>query len=270
MVRITDEMRHAISMIEKKGDPVLVIGPTGSGKSVIPEACAKSDIVQMLLEKREASGKGSLTDTNIAITDYDRLDDDCLYYSATLKKLKQSDCNDDNEFLGDILFFAAKEMSKGKGADFTQGIKSGITRAIKNAGNDTLAYKLRNLEEININALAQKLSSEFDAEEVLIAYNEAIAKKESRKARTFTNIITTSTTFQKGINSFWENVLVLLNFDIEALKYKLEKKNAYISRLGNKDEWRFSLIFNEDDLDADSNEEGAQLAEELLRSENGR
>lgn len=264
VTKINEKMKDALAKVEGKGDPTVVAGTTESGKTTTMNALAKSEDVQALLEIREASGKGSTAEESIIATDYDEIPEDKLIMIANLCQKKMADCNDDNEFLANAIYSAAKDYAKNPDDKlYIAKMSKALANALDHPANESLAYKLKDMTEEDFNAMHHILS-EFSIEEVMLIYNEMLAKnpkKGQKGVHIFIELLSARTSFAPSIQKFWEFVVELINRDVEELKSELRKTGAEIEVL-NDDVCKFTTILGIEDADS-------KIVETLLKSEDG-
>lgn len=264
MYEVNNDIIEAIGKIEGKGEPVVAVGTTGSGKSAVEEASARNPITQALLEKREASGKGSVTKVSTVATDYDLIPEDKLIMVAELHPKSIADCGDDNELLGNIIYSGAKEFSKNSDIE---SYKKKITQAFKynlvHPANDTLAYKLKDIGEDKIQSL-MNIVFKFDISQVMIIYNEMLAKtskKGQKGVRIFIELLSSRQSLREVIAEFWGDIIEYINQEVEELRETIESSGAFVEVIPEGG-YKFTALLGENDLDS-------EITDILLKSEEG-
>lgn len=263
MIKAGQDIRDAISKVEGKGDPIVSAGTTGSGKSTVETACARHYATQSLLAIREASGKGSIANTSMVVTDYEAIPEDKLIVIGGLNRKTQAECGDDNELLGNIVYSAAKDYDKNEDKNSYKA-KLAEALAFQPLTNDSLAYKIKDISEDDRNALI-KVILELPIPQVMDLYHEWLAKnkkKGQKGVRIFIELLSACESFKETIKKFWDMVVEdFINRDVEELKAKLEVSGAYVE---NKPEggYKFIAILEESDI-------GSEIVDTLLKSEQG-
>ena len=262
--KIDHKLLEAIDKINGKGEPLVVVGATGSGKSTALGACAKDPVVQNLLSIREANGNGSLIETNVMITDYEEIPEDKLIMIAELNRQNTANCSDDNELLGDVLYTAINAYSKDLREDlYEKKILVALQNACRNPSNDSLAYRLKDMDNEKFCELA-KIISKFPILEVKLLYEEMLAKnirKSQAGIRVFTELLSLRESFKGFIDEFWKWTINYLNQDVEKLKSYIENNVCNVMERSEKG-YQFVVILGEEHYDS-------KIAEILLKSENG-
>lgn len=251
---ISQELKEAVERIRDKSEPIVVIGATQSGKSTAIRTLAESEIVQDLLKIRESWGKGTTCNFNILATDYDSIPDDKLIINVKLNKMTIAKLSDDNKFIGGILYSAIKEYCKNDTMtieDYEEKLKKEISSSLKNAANDTLAYKIKSIGNSTSNYkiiikeikkyIFYILSEVFNIDDIENIYIE-VSSKWSKKNKRKAFIEQMSKICIKEINEFWKFIQDYINKDIEYFKSQLknygalydEETNEFVVALGEK------------------------------------
>lgn len=264
MYKVSDEVMEAISKIDRKGDPVVAAGTTGSGKSAVEEASAKNPVTQSLLGIREASGKGSVTKASTIATDYEMIPEDKLVMSAELHPKTMAECGDDNELLGNVLYSGAKDYFKNPDENLYKAkLAKAMTNLLEHPANDSLGYKLKDIGDDKYNALMEVILK-FDVSQVMILYNEMLAKtskKGQKGVRVFIDLLSSRESFREIVAEFWNLVINFINQEVEELREKLESNGAVVE-VKPEGGYIFTALLGEDDLDS-------EITEILLKSEEG-
>lgn len=264
MKKVNNEILEAVGKVEGKGEPTVIVGSTGSGKSAILEACAKDSIPQILLGFREASGKGSVMKASTVVTDYCKIPEDTLIMIAELNRKRVAECGDDNELLGNILYYGAKEYYKTADENlYKEKVSNRLTNALKHPANDSLAYKIKDMNEDCYKTLIE-IIFKFPISQVMIIYNEMLAKspkKGQEGVRIFIELLSSRESFKDIIVEFWDLVVEIINHDVEELKKELEENGAFIEEK-QEEGYKFIAILGEEDI-------GSDIVDTLLKSEEG-
>lgn len=271
MKAMTIALRMALGQIQGKGDPTLLTGATGSGKSAVITECAKHQTVQRLLSERESEGKGSLIQSSIYVTDHDGIPDDCLIMMADVNRMTEADCGDDNNMLGELLYAAAKDYDRNANETLYQTkLSNALTYALKNPANDSLAYKLKDMNDENRKHITDILLR-FPIPDIMGVYHEMRAKntkKGQKGLRMFIELISAREQFKPLINAFWKSAIDYINSEVEELRRVLEDHGASIEDTSTYG-FRFIAVMGEEDLaDLDTNAD-ISVVRMLLRSEDG-
>lgn len=262
MVTVNNETKNAITMVEGKGDPIVITGPTEGGKSTANSSQAKSKVTQELLATREASGKGSTSEVSIIATDYSKIPEDNLIVMAKLCPKSIADCSDDNEMLGSIIYSAAKDYDKNPDMSIYQTkLSKALQYTLEQPANESLAYKLKGMTVDDNNTLMEILLK-FQIDDVMIVYNEMRAKnlkKGQKGVRIFTELLSERESFSDAIQTFWDYAVEVINREVSNLKQQLEESGADIEELPDGTT-KFIAILGIEDINSD-------IANTLLKSE---
>lgn len=263
--KLTMEQVEAVKRLIKKGDAIVTTGTTESGKSTADGFMAKGDAVGDLMSMREANGKGSTIETSIIVTDSDDISEDELIINARMTENHIATCSDDNVFLAKVLHPAVKKYADTQDVKvYADVVRQMILSEIEEPSNDSLAYKIMDLSENELNALVETFKL-FPLERLVILLNEAKAKCEQNYAprsrskaerRIFRNLVSETPELLDAINGFWNCIISILNQLEEAIIKMLVEANAVIS----DDRCEFTVALYEEDFDS-------ELANILLRSE---
>lgn len=263
--QLTKEQVEAVKRLIKKGDAIVTIGTTESGKSTADGFMAKGVAVSDLMSMREANGKGSTIETSIIVTDSDEVSEDELIINARMTENHIATCSDDNVFLAKVLHPAVKKYADSLDTNvFEDVVRQTILAELENPSNDSLAYKIRDLSSEYLDKLVSAFKK-FPLERLVILLNEAKAKCEQNyvprsrskaERRIFRNLVSETPELLEAINGFWNCIIVILNHLEEIVLKMLEDANAIIS----EDCCEFTVALFEEDFDSD-------LANILLRSE---
>lgn len=264
MVTVKNETKNAIIMVEGKGDPIVITGPTEGGKSTANGSQAKSEVTQELLATREASGKGSTSEVSIIATDYSKIPEDNLIVTAKLCPKSIADCNDDNEMLGTIIYSAAKDYDKNPDISIYQTkLSKALQYTLEQPANESLAYKLKGMTVDDNNTLMEILLK-FQIDDVMIVYNEMRAKnpkKGQKGVRIFTELLSERGSFSDAIQIFWDYAVEVINRGVSNLKQQLEESGADIEELPDGTT-KFIAMLGIEDINSD-------ITNTLLKSEDG-
>ncbi len=264
VVNNMEALKEALEKVEGKGDPIAAAGTTESGKSTSMDALASHPDVQELMGVREASGKGSTSEVSIIATDYEKIPENKLIMTAKLCHQTLADCNDDNDFLGNVMYAAAKDYIKNPSTDiYTAKMAKALTSSLEHPANESLAYKIKDMSEDDFNELFQ-IFNQFPINEVMIIYNEMMAKnpkKGQKGVRIFIELLTIRESFTNKIQDFWNFIVKLINRDVEQLKIELRDSGAYIDTFPDGSS-KFIIVFGKEDSDS-------EIVKTLLKSEDG-
>lgn len=271
MKTMSAQLFGAIRQVQGKGDPILLIGPTRSAKSTVATECAKSDIVKCLLAMRESDGKGSLTPTTVCVTDHKDIPDDCLIMTADVHCQTTADCGDDNNFLGGLLYAAAKEYERSAEEEkYRAKLSTAMTYALEHPANDSLAYKLKDVDGAQLKSLLELLSR-FAVDDVMAVYHEMQAKdtkKGQEGLKTFIELLSNREKLKPLITEFWDAAVACINREAEEIRHALSDAGAYVNERpeGN---YHFTAVLDADDAPTSDGQRGSAIAYTLLKSENG-
>ncbi|GKU76639.1 hypothetical protein [Paenibacillus sp. L3-i20] len=254
-------VKKAVMAVKGKGNPIVFTGTTKSGKTTGMSACAKNEGVQEFLSLREANGKGGTSEVELIATDCIAIPEDSLIVSAKLGLQKISDCSDDNELLGSILYSAAKDFSKQQDPEgFKNKIQKTLQNTLQHPSNDSLGYKIKGITEQHINRVLELLN-QFPIDEVMNVYNEMIAKtpkKGQQGIRIFIELISSKPSFSYLIEAFWNLIVEIINQDVKELRDDLVQSGADFEADGED----FIIVLNQSNKDN-------KLVKTLLQSEDG-
>lgn len=264
-----EQLSKLFAALKSKGNPILLSGPTGGGKSTLISRMARNGDVEALLSNRESQGKGSTVDTNIVVTDDPNVPEDCLLVGGRLCPMTQADCDDDLTLLSNILFYATKTYGRAKlNADTYAGkIKEELDKRLKSAEtnpeNDSLVYRLRDISGEEYDQLLGAMQR-FQPEKLFPHFQEAEAlnpKDTAKQMEAFKDLLRKDEDLKTDIQNFWDVVIICLNVSLDRLEQLLRDENAAVSELeeGGKS---FFVALNEASI-------GGPLATALLKSENG-
>ncbi len=242
-----------------RGEAILFWGGTGTGKTTVTAACALHPDVQKLLNLREASGKGTTQPTETDITDSEDVPVDIVGYSAKITKITKSLCQDDNEFLGSILYAATKDYTKDPDdAKFHQKVAALYYNKVSNPANESLAYKLLHTGDEGAKKIIAILN-DFRKDILKEIFEEVstLPIKDDKREDEFVKILSKRSEIRSSIDDFWSNVVDLINASV----------NEMIAEIKNNDgEFRIDNSFY---VELRNDEKHARLNEMLLRSEGG-
>lgn len=271
MRQMTTQLLGAIHQVQGKGNPILLIGATGSGKSVVITECAKGGPVQRLLSERESEGKGSLIPTTVCVTDHKDIPDNCLVMAADVRYQTPAGCGDDNNFLGNLLYTAAKEYDRSSEKEkYNAKLSNAMTAALEHPANDSLAYKLKDMDEEQRKQLLNILMK-FEIDDVMAVYYEMRAtntKKGQEGLEIFIKLLSTRETLSDRITDFWKAAVDYINSEAEELRHELEEAGAYVNEI-SEEGYHFVAVLGEDEVAALDRNDGNAIACTLLRSEDG-
>lgn len=264
VVKSIDEIKKALSKVEGKGDPIVAAGTTESGKSTAMGALAKTEVVQELLSIREASGKGSTASASIIATDYSGIPEDKLIMTGRLSSMTIADCNDDNELLGNVIYAAAKDYNRNPKEDiYKLKMKKALSNALKHPANESLAYKIKGMEENDFDELLEIILL-FPINEVMIVFNEMLAKslkKGQKGVRIFIELLSGRPDFASEIIKYWNFIVKIINRDVEILKEELENSGAFVESFSDGSS-KFIVVLGQEDINK-------EMTKTLLKSEEG-
>jgi hypothetical protein len=259
-----DGIRTAVLAVQGKGNPLLASGTTESGKTTMMAALAKNSGVQELLSIREANGKGSTSEVEIIATDYEGIPEDKLVVRAKLGRKNIADCNDDNDFIGNILYSAVKDYSKNLNIDtYRNKIIKTLQNGIIHPANESLAYKIKDMSDHDFDSIVEIINS-FAIEDVMIVYNEMLAKtpnKGQNGLKIFIELLSSRSIFTNIINNFWVKIVDLVNREVKTLIDDISKSGAYVE-VDSEGDAAFIVVLGEED-------KASSITETLLKSEEG-
>lgn len=271
MKSMSTQLFEAIRQVQGKGDPILLSGATGSGKSALLTECAKTDIVKRLLSMRESEGKGSLIPTTVCVTDHKDIPDDCLIMTADVCYQTAADCGDDNSFLGNLLYTAAKEYERSAEEEkYRAKLSNAMAYALEHPANDSLAYKLKDMDGGQREKLLE-IISKFAVDDVMAVYHEMQAKdtkKGKEGLKTFIELLSNREKLKPLIAGFWDATVDYINCEAEELRHELSEAGAYVNEI-SKGSYHFVAVLGEDDVAALDPQNGNAIACTLLKSEDG-
>lgn len=215
------EVLKAVNKIVGKGDPIVMTGMTCSGKSTVLGTLAKNDIVKALLWFREGLVQGRTTNVSATITDYAKIPEDKLIMIAELPLVTIADCNDDNLFLGQILYDAESNYK-----DERAGYRT-LLNMLSSPIEGTLAYRIADIDTDRINEILMK----FDRSSLAAIYSEVLVRvPRGKKERVslFTELLSERKEFSEVIEEFWDLIVSFLNEEIKDLSIKLENNGAMV------------------------------------------
>lgn len=235
----------------RKGEPIVKIGATGSGKTTLDEVLASSSQTQELLQLREAEGKGSLITTEVIATDDPAVPEDGLIAYGEMKKKVVADVTDDNDLFGNIMYSAAKELTQGSEEKYMLKIGEMLDYCLNHPSNDSLAYQIRGMSDEDKKQLKDLLSS-FEKPVIKKIYNEMLAqnpKKGQKGKQIFTDLMSREERNQPVISKLWDFVVNIINSDVEEFKNDLLEKGelAYISDDGLNIKFMVYITTSEND-----------------------
>jgi hypothetical protein len=259
-----EEIKAAVVAVQGKGNPIVSTGTTESGKSTMMAALAKNSGVQELLSIREADGKGSTSEVEIIATDYEGIPEDKLVVMAKLGRNTIADCNDDNDFIGSILYTAAKDYNKNPNIDvYRNKIIKTFQNSLNHPANESLAYKIREMSDSDFDTIAEILNR-FAIDDVMTVYNEMVAKKPNKGqngVKIFIELLSGKQMFTNLIEEFWRIIVDLVNRDVIALKDDISNNGAYVE-VDSEGNSHIIIVLGEEDKDS-------SITETLLKSEDG-
>lgn len=266
-----NQVISSIMRNEGKGSANTIVGATEAGKSTFVAGMAKGEVVSELLSERTSSGKGSLVNAEINITNDPEIDENKLYIHGRICKKTAADIGDDNKLLGSVLFSVAKECSQNKRIDnnvFENKIDKALNIALKTPSNDSLAYKIASFDMDEKKKVVQIISS-FPIDDIVNLYEEVmvIQKANNKKGQYANNLfsekICTIKNLEDYVNEFWNCVTECLNSGVERFKQTLDEMQE-ITYVGVEDdgENEFYVVLSGDDTEQ-------KIREILLKSENG-
>lgn len=259
-----EEIKSAIAAVQGKGNPIVTSGTTESGKSTMMAALAKNSEVQELLSIREADGKGSLSEVEVIATDYEGIPENKLVVVAKLSRKTIADCNDDNDFLGNILYSAAKDYSKNPNIEvYKNKVIKTLQNGLNHPTNESLAYKIKDMSDSDFDTVAEIING-FTIDNVMNIYNEMMAKnpkKGQNGVKIFTELLSSKPVFTNLIEAFWETIVDLVNCDVTTLREDLSKNGASVEE-DSEGNAHFIIALGEGDKDS-------SITKTLLKSEEG-
>ncbi len=262
MVKLRPETVEVVNKLEGKGNVVLLTGPTGCGKSTSLGAFTESEAVQAVLQVREADGKGSTAKANIIVTNHPDIPEDGVIIRARKAKLDMKDVNDDGDLIGEFLYVAASNYKKNPQEDqFKEKISKTFCNRLNNAANDSLAYKLKYIDEKDCEKLIQYITT-VSVSDVMAVYEEMIArtaKKSQSAQKEFVEVLKIYDDLREYVDGYWERILEYINNDGQKLVQTLKENGAEV-REEEDESVLFDVFFGEEDINS-------EILSVLLRSE---
>ena len=253
-----------LSNLIEKGDPIVIIGISGSGKSTFIVQTANSQSVRKILRRRLAHGKGTLCDTKIIVSDYDGLPNDAIILTGQLKKYTGLDVNQENKLLGWIVYMAIKDYYKDnnnsedyKTFAYTENLLKYLKEKIERSENDTTEFQLKNAGDETLKLIIEPLYS-MDIRFLGSLYEENLndiikSKSTETKIKSFTDLLVRRASSDEKlkicIQQFWENIAEHINYNIRCIKDKIDTYNLIHDYTPNiKDDNTIELIVTENDI----------------------
>lgn len=262
MVKMQSETVDAVNKLEGKGNVVLLTGPTGCGKSTSLGSFTESEAVQAVLQVREADGKGSTAKANIIVTNHPDIPAEGVIIRARKAKLDMKDVNDDGDLIGEFLYVAAANYKKNPQENlFKEKIRITFRNRLGNAANDSLAYKLRYIDEQDCEELIQYIST-VSISDVMAVYEEMVArtaKKSQAAQKEFVEVLKSNENLKDYVDGYWERILKYINNDGQKLIQTLKENGAEI-REEEDESVLFDVFFGAEDIES-------ELLSVLLKSE---
>ena len=253
MKDLTVETIEAVSKLRGKGSCIIKVGPTGSGKSTLDGSLTDDEVVQELLQTREADGKGSLTSANIMVTNHPDIPRQGIIVDADLKKMGMSDVNDDGELLGEVLYVVAAEYKKNPSENlFCSKVEKVFDNCLLEPANDSLAYKLKHVATEDIVKIKKCIQS-VNISSIMAVYEETIArtpKKTQATRKIFVDTMRNNPELSEFIREFWQLIIDAINRDGKKLIELLVDTGAEVTadEDGNN---HFSILFGKEDIDTE-------------------
>lgn len=247
-----------------KGDSTLFTGTTESGKSTATEVLAKSPIVQEFLSVREANGKGGTLPVEIVATDNRTIPEDSLFMKAVLQAKTIGDCNDDNEFLGNVIYSGIKDYARNSDEKvYKNKIIKTICNAIAHPANESLAYKIKEMSDDDLSKVVE-LVMRFPLDTIGGIYREMLArntKKGQHGVRIFIELLSARSELSSLVEEFWDIVVEIVNREIKTLHDDLLNAGAVFENVSEGVDV-FYIELTENDI-------GNDITSTLLKSEYG-
>ena len=259
---MNEKYATAVSL-KGKGQANAQVGTTESGKSTFDEALAKSEEVQMMLEAREAHGKGSTNETEMIITDCKEVPEDELQILGKIGHIAQVDCNDDNNFLGSILYSGIKDYARKSDMDaYRDKIRKAFENSILHPANESLQYKLKDITEDDKQEMLEIFYS-IPVEGLMVVHEEVQARnprKGQKGFHIFVDVFSEKDAFSDAIKKFWEKALAIINKEADELKEEVVSEGGIVNtdadgnseffmafHLEDRDKKVFSLLLKSED-----------------------
>ena len=221
----------AVVALKGKGSANVQVGTTESGKSTLDEALARNEEVQMMLETREAHGKGSTNEAEIIVTDCKDIPENELQIIGKIIRIAQGDCNDDNKLLGSVVYSGIKDYVKKPNIEaFRNKVRKAFENAILHPANESLEYKLKDINDNDKQELLEILYS-IPVEDLEVVFEEVQARnprKGQKGFHIFVDLVSKKDTFSEIIKRFWDKVLEIINREAADLKRKIENEDGLI------------------------------------------
>lgn len=245
MVQVTESLKNAIRQIATKGDPIVLVGAAGSGKSTMIESLALNEDVQNILAMREG---GSVSQANVIVTDFSEIPEDCLITTVKLRPVKDVNLFDDNVWLGKIIYLALAETQAGDEEDYRKNLEKQLDWELEHPVSGTLACHLQKIEKCDRAKLLDAISS-FPFGKISLLYKEALVKSDSLCENVdlvFSRLLSEPRVCYENIRAFWKIVNALDGKRYESLKSKLEGRGLVLEPTISR--YEFTVVFNKDTM----------------------
>ncbi len=258
---LSNQVLQAISKLIGKGNPAILTGPTGCGKSTSLGSLTEDEVVQKILQIREAEGKGSTAVTNIMVTNHPDIPEEGVIMKAKITAVGMPDVNDDGDLLGELLYTASTDYKKNPSNEiFNSKLEKVFEHCLQNPSNDSLAYKLRYVDRTDCDDLLAYIKT-VDISSVMAVYEEMIARtpKKGQGQKIFIDILRNNSELNGYLEGYWQKVIDCINKDAEKLVETLQDAGAKVIT-DDEGNCIFDIFFGKDDI-------GTELLNMLLKSE---
>ena len=258
-----------LSKISHKGEPILLIGGSSSGKTTWICSLNHNEIVMMILMKRIGNSKTTTQLTRIVFSDYlSEEDKDVVYNKRKLPDVNQLDVFDDNDLMIKILQKSIFDFFNEYGADTNEygkkiyeAIETNIKIEIANATNNKLEYRLKEVEPSLIKAIVNKLANLDMNTAYLMYYETKNRSKNSSSAKKFTDhfkevfeeVYKGNSDFKLLVDDTWKIIVDSINGVVKKMVSDINTYNGDVNRLGpitslNSQDRDFILRVTKDDI----------------------
>lgn len=243
MVQGNERLQNAVRQVVEIGDPIVLVGAAGSGKSTVIESLALNEDVQNILAMREG---GSIPQANVIVTDSSEIPEDCLIVTVELHKVANVNLFDDNVWLGKLIYLALKKARAGDEEDYRKNLEEQLDWELEHPVSGTLACHLQKIEKGDRAELLDAIGR-LPFEKISLLYKEALKKSGSSHENVdliFSRLLSKPSAWYEDIKAFWKIVDALDDKRYGSLKAKLEGRGLKLQHFPDK----FMIVFNKDTM----------------------